>query len=71
MMPRCAGIKRNEQASVHLDRAYDSNLTRGLLADRGLVGVICEKGKSAPLQATKRWVLERTNSWSTAHKKLP
>ena len=59
-----------EQASVHLDRAYDSNITRGLLEDSGLVGMISVKGKPAPLQATKRWVIERTNSWSNAHKKL-
>ncbi len=59
-----------EHASVHLDRAYDSNLTRELPKDRGLVGVISEKGKPSPLRATKRWVVERTNSWSNAHKKL-
>jgi rhodanese-related sulfurtransferase len=56
--------------SVHLDRGYDSNLTRQLLEERDLVGVICEKGKPSPLGATKRWVVERTNSWSNAHKKL-
>ena len=33
-------IKLPEQASVHLDRAFDSNVTRQLLEDRGLVGVI-------------------------------
>jgi transposase len=59
-----------ERASVHLDRAYDSEPTKELLKGRGLAGVICEKGKPAPLQATKRWVVERTNSWSNAHKKL-
>ncbi len=59
-----------EPVSVHLDRGYDSNLTRRLLEDRGLVGVISKKGKPAPLAATKRWVVERTNSWSNAHKKL-
>ena len=32
-----------DEASVHLDRGYDSNVTRRLLEDRGLVGVICEK----------------------------
>ena len=32
--------------------------------------MISEKGKPAPLQATKRWVVERTNSWHNAHKKL-
>jgi transposase len=59
-----------EWASVHLDRGYDSKATRRLLEDRGLVGVISEKGKLSPLGATKRWVIERTNSWSNAHKKL-
>ncbi len=59
-----------EQMSVHLDRGYDSRITREKLEDRGLLAVISEKGKPAPLQATKRWVVERTNSWHNAHKKL-
>jgi hypothetical protein len=32
--------------------------------------VIAEKGKPAPLQATKRWMVERTNSWNNTYKKL-
>jgi transposase len=59
-----------EPANVHLDRGYDSDLTRERLEERALIGVISEKGKPAPLQATKRWVVERTNSWNNAHKKL-
>jgi transposase len=60
-----------KQASVHLDRAYDSEVTRELLESRALSGIISEKGKSAPLQAGMRWVVERTNSsWHNAHKKL-
>ena len=59
-----------EPANVHLDRGYDSDLTRKRLEERGLIGMISEKGKPAPLQATKRWVVERTNSWNNAHKKL-
>jgi transposase len=59
-----------EQISVHLDRGYDSRSTREKLEDRGLLAVISEKGKPAPLRATKRWVVERTNSWHNAHKKL-
>jgi transposase len=60
-----------EPVNVHLDRGYDSNVTRRLLEDRGLVGVISEKGRPAPpLGVTKRWVVERTNSWPNAHKKL-
>ena len=59
-----------ERMSVHLDRGYDSETTRRRLRDRGLKAMISEKGKPAPLAATKRWVVERTNSWSNAHKKL-
>lgn len=59
-----------EQMSVHLDRGYDSRITREKLEERSLLAVISEKGKPAPLQATKRWVVERTNSWHNAHKKL-
>jgi transposase len=59
-----------EPVSVHLDRAYDSKVTIELLESLGLVGVISKKGKPAPLGSTRRWVIERTNSWSNAHKKL-
>ena len=59
-----------EQMSVHLDRGYDSEATRRRLRDRGLEAAISEKGKPAPLVATKRWVVERASSWNNAHKKL-
>jgi len=59
-----------EPVRVHLDRGYDSELTRKRLAQRDLIGVISEKGKPSPLGATNRWVVERTNSWQNAHKKL-
>lgn len=59
-----------EQISVHLDRGHDSGATRKKLDDRGLIGVISEKGKPAPLATGKRWVIERTNSWNNAFKKL-
>lgn len=52
-----------ERVSVHLDRGYDSEATRKRLGERRLETVISEKGgQAAPLQATKRWVVERTNS---------
>ncbi len=60
-----------EGASVHLDRGYDSALTRERLEERGLLTEISRKGKPAPLGITKRWVVERTSSWHNAHKKLP
>jgi transposase len=59
-----------ERASVHLDRGYDSDATRECLQERGLKAEISQKGKPAPLQATNRWIVERTNSWHNAHKKL-
>jgi len=59
-----------ERAKVHLDRGYDSNATRERLEDHGLLAEIAQKGKPAPLTATKRWVVERTSSWHNAHKKL-
>ncbi len=59
-----------EQMSVHLDRGYDSRSIRQKLQARGFTSEISEKGKPAPLRAGKRWVIERTNSWNNAHKKL-
>lgn len=59
-----------EHISVHLDRGYDSKLTRERLKELGLGWEISGKGKPAPYWATNRWVVERTSSWSNAHKKL-
>jgi transposase len=59
-----------ERMSVHLDRGYDSKLTRERLKGLGLGWEISGKGKPAPFWATNRWVVERTISWSNAHKKL-
>ncbi len=59
-----------EGATVHLDRGYDSGLTRLRLLEFGLLAEISRKGRPTPLNATKRWVIERTNSWQNAHKKL-
>lgn len=55
-----------ERMSAHLDRGYDSKSTRQKLEVRGLLAEISRKGKPAPVTATKRWPVERTNS----HKKL-
>lgn len=59
-----------DDVTVHLDRGYDSTKTRHELTTRGLHGAIAEKGKPAPIQAGKRWVVERTNAWHNAHRKL-
>jgi transposase len=52
-----------EKITVHLDAGYDSKATRELLDEFGCQGQIATKGKPAPLQATGRWPVERTNSW--------
>lgn len=59
-----------EGASVPLDRGYDSNLTCERLKERGLVAEIAKKGQPVPLHCGRRWVVERTDSWHNAYKKL-
>jgi transposase len=59
-----------EGASIHLDRGYDSEATGEKLHARGLIPEISQKGRPAPVGATGRWIVERTNSWHNAHKKL-
>lgn len=55
---------------MHLDAGYDSQVTRTLLAERGLTGEIAHKGDKAPIQAGQRWHVERTNSWHNAFNRL-
>ena len=59
-----------EGTCIRLDRGYDSEATREKLRVRGLIAEISQKGKPAPLAATGRWIVERTNSWHNVHKKL-
>jgi transposase len=56
--------------AAHLDRGYDSAATRTLLAGLAITAVIARKGTPAPLQAGKRWVVERTQSWMNGYGKL-
>jgi hypothetical protein len=55
------GFGLPKDITVHLDAGYDSTKTRDFLDELGCRGVISKKG--FPLQAGKRWVVERTNSW--------
>ena len=60
-----------EQVTVHLDRGYDSAATRTLLmTEFGFDGEIARKGIPAPVQAGKRWVVERTHAWMNGYGKL-
>jgi transposase len=55
-----------DEITVHLDAGYDSGKTRDTLAQRGLRGQIAHKGEKAPIQASGRWHVERTNAWHNA-----
>lgn len=56
--------------TAHLDRGYDSGVTRTLLARLAITGEIARKGVPAPLQVSNRWVVERTQSWMNGYGKL-
>lgn len=59
-----------EPGTVHLDRGYDNQPTRALLAQVGLGGVIARKGVPAPIQAGTRWKVERAHAWMNGYGKL-
>jgi hypothetical protein len=59
-----------EQPTCHLDAAYHGRPTRQALAGLGFHPQIARLGIPAPLQATKRWPIERTNSWMNGYGKL-
>lgn len=59
-----------DDITVHLDAGYDSDKTRTLLSERGLHGRIAHKGEKAPIQASRRWHVERTHAWQNAFYRL-
>jgi transposase len=56
--------------TVHLDRGYDGAKARTELASRGMTGQIAAKGTPVPIQASRRWPVERTHAWGNRFKKL-
>jgi hypothetical protein len=48
--------------NANLDRRYDSAKSRALIAELGFTAEIARKGVPAPIQAGKRWLVERTHS---------
>jgi len=58
------------QPVVHLDAGYDYQPCRQVLAERGMVGQIATRGIPAPIQAGRRWVIERTHAWGNQYGKL-
>jgi transposase len=58
------------QPVVHLDAGYDWQPCRKVPAERGMVGQIATRGIPAPIQAGRRWVIERTHAWGNQYGKL-
>jgi len=58
------------QPVVHLDAGYDYQPCRQVLTTRGMVGQIATRGRPAPIQAGRRWVIERTHAWANQDGKL-
>jgi transposase len=58
------------QPVVHLDTGYDWKPCRQVLAERGMVGQIATRGIPAPVQAGRRWPVERTHAWGNQYGKL-
>ena len=54
-----------ETIQVDLDSGYDSQVTRELLAEVGCESKISPKGTYIEINHTRRWKVERTNSWHT------
>jgi transposase len=59
-----------ERPVVHLDAGYDYQTCRQVLAERGMTAEIATRGKPAPVQASRRWPVERTHAWGNQYGKL-
>jgi len=59
-----------DQRTCHLDAGYDSRPTRQLLGELGFDSQIARRGTPAPLQAGRRWPVERTHAWMNGYGKL-
>jgi len=55
---------------VHLDAGYDYQACRQVLTERAMVGQIATRGVPVPVQATRRWPVERTHAWGNQYGKL-
>ena len=54
-----------ERLTVHLDAGYDYQPCRQVQAAWGMAGRIATRGVPAPIQADRRWVIERTHAWGS------
>jgi hypothetical protein len=56
--------------NLHLDRGYDSGKNRDLLAVLGSPRTSRSRGRPAPIQAGRRWPVERLHAWMNGYGKL-
>ena len=59
-----------DQRACHLEAGDDTGAASQALADQGFTAQIAAKGVPAPLQAGRRWPVERTHSWMNGFGKL-
>lgn len=55
-----------DEITAHPDAGYDSDKSRAVLDERRLRGQIARKRTKAPVQATRRWHVERAHAWQNA-----
>jgi len=60
----------SQRPVVHLDAGYDYQPCPQVLGVRSMVGQIAARGLPAPIQAGRRWVIERTHDWGNQYGKL-
>jgi hypothetical protein len=58
------------QSTCHLDAGYDGQPARQALTELGFASQIARKGVPAPIQAGRRWPVERTHCWMNGYGKL-
>ena len=56
--------------TCHLDAGYDSSPPAKPSPGLGFSGQIARRGTPAPLQAGRRWPVERTHAWMNGYGKL-
>jgi hypothetical protein len=65
-LPRALPVR----CTCHLDAGYDSKPTRHTLRGLGFSACIARRGTPAPIQAGRRWPIERTHAWMNGYGKL-
>jgi transposase len=59
-----------QRPTVHLDAGYDYQPCRQVLSERSMAADIATRGKPTPVQAGRRWPVERTHAWGNQYGKL-